>query len=66
MQAVQKKSSLVLGLIRCFNAAAFVALSAFYFGMFCLGKPAIDQVDLVPLAHAAAPHVAHAATKTVI
>lgn len=58
MQAVQKKSSLVLGLIRCFNTAAFVALSAFYFGMFCLGQPALDQVELVPLAHAAAATVA--------
>ncbi len=64
MHAVQKKSSLVLGLIRCFHTAAFVALSAFYFGMFCLGKPAIDQVELVPLAHAAAPHVATVAIRT--
>jgi hypothetical protein len=64
MQAVQKKSSLVLGLVRCFNTAAFVALSAFYFGMFCLGKPVIGQVELVPLVHAAAPH--SSAIRTVI
>ncbi len=56
MQATQKKSSIVLGLVRCFNAAAFVALSAFYFGMFFLGKPMIDQIELVPLAHAVVPH----------
>ena len=64
MQSTQKKSSILLGLVRCFNAAAFVALSAFYFGMYFLGKPMIDQVELVPLAHAAAPHAT--ATKAVI
>jgi hypothetical protein len=37
------------------NAAAFVALSAFYLGMFFLGKSVIDRVELVPLAHAVAP-----------
>ena len=55
MQVTQKKSSILLGLVRCFNAAAFVALSAFYFGMFFLGKPMIDQVELVPLAQAVSP-----------
>jgi hypothetical protein len=62
MQTHQKKSSMVLGLVRCFNAAAFVALSAFYFGMFFLGKPVIDRVELVPLAHAVAPHATSGAT----
>jgi hypothetical protein len=58
MQSVEKKSSfgvgLGLGLVRCFNTAAFVALSAFYFGMFCLGNPVIKQVELLPLFHGAA------------
>ncbi|MDY7540012.1 hypothetical protein RGU72_17300 [Undibacterium sp. 5I1] len=40
---------LTLSLIRCFNAAAFITLSIFYFGMFYLGKPAIEQVELVAL-----------------
>jgi hypothetical protein len=60
-----QKSSMVLGLVRCFNAAAFVALSAFYFGMFFLGKPVIERVELVPLAplvHAVAPHATSGAT----
>jgi hypothetical protein len=64
MQSTQKKSSILLGLVRCFNAAAFVALSAFYFGMFFLGKPMIDQVELVPLAQVATPQAT--ATKAVI
>ena len=62
MQTVEKKSSSnfglnlnsSLGLVRCFNTAAFVALSAFYFGMFCLGKPVIKQVELMPPFHGAA------------
>jgi hypothetical protein len=65
MQTHQKKSFIFMGLVRCFNAAAFVALSAFYFGMFFLGKPVIDHVELVPLAplvHAVAPHATFSGT----
>lgn len=43
---------LALRAIRCFNAAAFAALAFFYFGMHCLGSPAIGQIALTPLAPA--------------
>ena len=60
MQAGRNSSSIVLGVIRCFIAAAFLALSAFYFGMFCFGKPVIDHVELVPLSQAETPRQAAA------
>lgn len=40
--------SLFLRLVRCFNVAALVALSSFYFGMYCLAPPAAGPLVLVP------------------
>ncbi|MET3130778.1 hypothetical protein AAKU55_001036 [Oxalobacteraceae bacterium GrIS 1.11] len=48
-----KQFAFSLALIRCFNGAAFLALSTFYFGMFFLGKPVIDHIELLPLVQAA-------------
>ncbi len=41
--------SLALPLLRSFNAAAFIALAFFYFGMFCLGPPTLNEINLIPL-----------------
>lgn len=40
--------SLFLSVVQCFNAAAFVALSFFYFAMFCIDSPTVGPLVLVP------------------
>lgn len=40
----------VLGTVRCFNAAAFVALAFFYFAAYSLPAPPSHSLKLSPLA----------------